>query len=166
MIGARYEAYIPRTDIDKMALNAVLFPRYIRPRSISTTVTATIERTGTCVVGLMCAKYFGYGVAESRANAQYVREVEVQPAALAATAIEQTINIKIVAPALLFVTFWYSCMKGNPVGDVSTGVITVNNLSYSRCFGRRNWFHWSIYGYQMRGEISYIRPSHQENTAA
>ena len=46
-------------------------------------VTRTTARTGTCNEVLTCEKYFEYGVAESRAKAQNVRDVDVHPAALA-----------------------------------------------------------------------------------
>ena len=57
------------------------------------------------------------GTALSRAKAQAVREVEVRPAAFAATATSDTTKESIVPPATLLVVFSKSCMNGNPVGE-------------------------------------------------
>lgn len=75
----------------------------------------TTARTGVCRLVSIWAKYFENGAAESLANAQYVRDVEVKPAAFATTAVMEKIKTMTVAPAWLFVMLRNNCMKGKPV---------------------------------------------------
>jgi hypothetical protein len=51
-----YEAYMPRIDIDRTALYAVLLPEYSNPSSVWKVATAVIAGTRTCRLGLICAK--------------------------------------------------------------------------------------------------------------
>ena len=76
----------------------------------------TTRRAGICCPLLTCAKYVWNGTALSRAKAQAVREVDVRPAAFAATAISETSKENIVPPAMLLVVFSKICMNGNPIG--------------------------------------------------
>ena len=77
----------------------------------------TTIRTGICCPLLTYAKYVWNGTALSRAKAQAVREVDVRPAAFAATATIETIKESIAPPATLLVVFSKSCMNGNRVGQ-------------------------------------------------
>jgi hypothetical protein len=58
----------------------------------------------------------------------------VSPAALAATAISETLSDRIVAPVVLFVTLRKSCMNGKPIGDVKSSLRSPREISRTMAY--------------------------------
>lgn len=104
MIGSTYDRYIPIIAMDKIALKAVVLPRYINPSRSWKHVMVHTALDGICSPRFMVLRKPENGVASSRAKAHSVREVDVRPAIAPARAMIKMKMVRKDAPTCDLVT--------------------------------------------------------------